>query len=147
MNSPSNLSDTVEVLHIEDNPTDFLLTQHVLAACQTKFSSRQIDTGDEAEQVLLRMAKGEEPKPDMILLDLDLPQVSGHELLKIIKGENELGSIPVIILTGLVYAESLLGGYHSTVDLILNKPFNATEYLETAQNIERVWMELGCAGP
>jgi chemotaxis family two-component system response regulator Rcp1 len=147
MNSPSNLSDTVEVLHIEDNPTDFLLTQHAFAACQTKFSSRQIDTGAEAELVLLRMANGEEPKPDMILLDLDLPQVSGHELLKLIKGENELGSIPVIILTGLVYAESLLGGYHSTVDLILNKPFNATEYLETAQNIERVWMELGCAGP
>ena len=141
MSGVSASSSAVQVLHIEDNLADILLTRKALGQCQTEFNTYHICSGDKAEAFLLCLARGDTLKPDLILLDLDLPQVSGHDLLSIIKGENELRSIRVIVLTGMVYAESLLGGYRSCVEGILTKPSSGDEYQALAQEIERVWLE------
>ena len=139
----SQAGSPAHLLHIEDDPCDVFLIDHALAELSTQFVVENFSRGDEAEDYLQQVAMGHKPKPDLILLDLDLPKVSGHELLRFIKRDNELGTIPVIVLTGLVYAEDLLlAGYRMSVYGVIAKPLSGADYPEVAQEIEQAYLEI-----
>lgn len=131
------------ILLVEDNPGDILLTRHALKQAKIVNSLTIAMTG---EQGLLMLNK-EGPYsvmelPDIILLDLNLPGISGHEVLKTVKNDKKLSHIPVIILSSS-YAESDIKKTNKArVDGYLTKPLNVDHFSKMLHTIESLWFRI-----
>jgi len=133
-------SGTVEILHIEDNPDDAMLMEMALGDCPTKFHVHHLADGGAALAFLEHAGDGSEAKPDLILTDLNLPAVSGHDLVQFVQQHESLKPIPVVVISGLAYAESARGHYQSAVACVLSKPLDGDGYQDLARQIEEVWL-------
>jgi two-component system, chemotaxis family, response regulator Rcp1 len=80
------------------------------------------------------------PRPDLILLDLNLPQINGYELLKIIKEEVRLKTIPVIVLTSSTAQKDILKSYNLKANCYLNKPYNFKEFIDLVKVSLHFWL-------
>jgi CheY-like chemotaxis protein len=140
VNSPT-ISRIIEVLLVEDNLGDVELT--TMALEESKLSIHLSVVGDGAAAMdFLRheqQAYADAPHPDLILLDLNLPKKSGHEVLSAIKKDEALKHIPVLVLTTSQAEEDILRAYNLYASGYIAKPARFDQFLKVIQAIEDFW--------
>lgn len=130
----------IEILLIEDNPGDVRLTQEALAGAKiiTKMSS--VVDGEAALDFLNQRGHcADVPRPDLIILDLNLPRVSGHEVLGHIKSHESLRRIPVVVLTSSEAEEDIVRSYDLHANCYVRKPVDIGSFIEVVNGIEDFW--------
>ena len=133
--------EMAEILLVEDSVADARLLEEAFKATRIQARLNIVPDGEEALVYLRRGVKyGEAPRPDLILLDLNLPKVSGLEVLAAVKAIEELKSIPVIVLTSSSMAEDILGAYRLQASCYLGKPMGFDGFVELVKSIESFWL-------
>ena len=129
------------ILLVEDNPGDVRLIKE---ACHENRFCHQIYVVNDGEEAMsfLRNREGfsDVPRPDLILLDLNLPKKSGHEVLAEIKGDPDLKSIPVVILTSSDAEQDMMKSGEYNVNGYIVKPSNLEHLVEMVRSIESIWL-------
>jgi len=133
------------ILLVEDNPDDVELT--TLAFKKNNFANDivVVEDGQEAIDFLLGDShKGVEKRgyPELILLDLKLPKIDGHEVLKQIKGQEQTRRIPVVILTSSQEEEDIIKGYDLGANSYVRKPVNYQDFVEVVNNMGVYWLAI-----
>lgn len=140
MNIPST---PTEILLVEDNPGDVVLTQEALAEARVANNVTVAHDGEEAMRVLRREGPhAQAPRPDLILLDLNLPRKDGREVLADIKADADLRRIPVIVLTTSSSEEDILRTYDLHANAYVTKPMDIGDFLTAVRQIEGFWLQL-----
>ncbi len=135
----SPLLKKLQILVIEDNPADSRLLQEAFAQLSSNVVLRSAKDGIEALEIVSGLAaKGE--RPDLVLLDLSLPKLSGHEVLAHIKQDPRLSSTPVIVLTSSAAESDVRRAYEFHANAYLQKPISLDGLLATAGQIKDFWM-------
>ncbi len=133
----------VEILLIEDNPGDARLTQEALNDGKIKNNLHIVYDGVEATDFLFRRNEYQNaPRPDLIILDLNLPKKNGLEVLAEIKADPGLKSIPVIVLTISKAEEDIVRSYNLHANCFLIKPIDLNQFFEVVRSIEDFWLSL-----
>jgi CheY-like chemotaxis protein len=131
----------VSILLVEDNQDHAELTLKALASGDSVF---WVKDGEEALDFLLRRgrfaANGTAPRPGLILLDVNLPKVSGHEVLKQIKADPGLRSIPVVMLTTSDRDEEVVASYRSGVNSFVTKPVRFADFVQRIKALKGYWI-------
>ena len=131
----------VEILLVEDNPGDHRLTQEALREGKVYNNLHWAKDGVEALDFLNRRGKhAAAPRPDIILLDLNLPKKDGREVLSEIKGDPALRPIPVVILTTSKAEEDILRSYDLHANCYVTKPVDLDKFIVVVQSIDRFWL-------
>jgi len=134
------------ILLVEDNPRDVRLTQRAFAQAGMPHDLRIVRDGDEALAYLHREGQYKEPqlspRPDLILLDLNLPRMSGHELLDFLKQDQRFRQIPIIVLTTSGRADDVRLAYEAGANAYLLKPVEFARFTEIMEHLGRFWLEL-----
>lgn len=131
-----------EILLIEDNLGDVLLTKEAFRAAHFKYNLHIAKDGEEALQMLEKQGRFDNhPKPDLILLDLNLPKVDGREVLEKIKSNMILKDIPVIVLSGSEAESDITKCYDLHANSYIVKPENFDDFVEIVESIENYWFE------
>jgi CheY-like chemotaxis protein len=131
----------VEILLVEDNPGDYRLTQEALREGKVYNNLHWAKDGVEALDFLKRHGKyADAPRPDIILLDLNLPKKDGREVLSEIKGDPVLRPIPVVILTTSKAEEDVLRSYDLHANCYVTKPVDLDKFIVVVQSIDRFWL-------
>ena len=134
-------SPPVEILLVEDNPGDYRLTKEALHEGKVYNNLHWAKDGVEALEFLKRKGKhADAPRPDIILLDLNLPKKDGREVLSEIKQDPQLRSIPVVILTTSKAEEDVLKSYHLHANCYVTKPVDLEKFIVVVQSIDRFWL-------
>lgn len=132
-----------EILLIEDNPGDILLTREALDLLSFPYNLRVVEDGIEAMEYLRNQGKYKAAqRPDLILLDLNLPKKDGREVLEEIKADKSLKVIPVIVLTNSKSEEDVIKAYNSNANCYLSKPVELDKYFEIIKLIKEFWLDL-----
>ncbi len=136
-------ADLVNILLVEDNPGDVLLTQEAFAENKLRNKLHVACDGEEA-LAFLRNGPGFEdaPRPDIILLDLNLPRICGRDVLKIIKGDEDLKSIPVVILTTSADEVDICEAYKAHANCFITKPVDLDQFLQAIRSVHSFWIEV-----
>ena len=130
----------VEVLLVEDDPGDVILTQEGLRASKLHINLHVVDNGEKALAFLHREPPYEDaPRPGLIILDLNLPRVNGMEVLKEIKTNDSLQTIPTVILTTSRAEEDVIRSYKLGANCYVSKPLNLDEFVKVVGSIETFW--------
>jgi two-component system, chemotaxis family, response regulator Rcp1 len=130
----------VEILLVEDNPGDVRLTREGLKDGKLVNNLNVIGDGLDALAFLRREPPFENaPRPDLILLDLDLPRMSGRELLERIKADREISVIPVVILTASRAEEDILRSYRLDAACFVTKPLDLDRFRSVVESIQDFW--------
>jgi two-component system, chemotaxis family, response regulator Rcp1 len=143
MESNGTSGQPLEVLLVEDSPGDIRLTQEALKDAKVHINLRVARDGIDAMAFLMR--EGEyttAPRPDLILLDLNLPRKDGREVLKEIKENPELKSIPVVILTTSASEADILRSYLLHANCYITKPVNLDGFLTVVKSIDSFWLSI-----
>lgn len=132
----------LNILLVEDNPGDARLALEAFRECRLKCSVRVVDDGLAALREL-RAADGStaRPRPDLVLLDLNLPRMDGREVLGQIKSDPALRRIPVIVLTTSMSEEDISHCYDLHANAYLTKPVNMEEFIKVIARLEDFWLE------
>jgi CheY-like chemotaxis protein len=129
------------ILMVDDNAGDVRLVADFFKTSAVANDFHSVENGEEAMDFLHR--KGhyvDAPRPDLILLDLNLPRKNGQEVLMDIKSNPVLKAIPVIVFTVCGEDHEVLHGYHRHANCLICKPFQYERYLEVLRAIERFWL-------
>jgi two-component system, chemotaxis family, response regulator Rcp1 len=130
----------VEVLLVEDDPGDVILTQEGLRASKLHINLHVVDNGEKALAFLHHAPPYEDaPRPGLIILDLNLPRVNGMEVLKEIKSNEALQTIPTVILTTSRAEEDVVRSYKLGANCYVSKPLNLDEFVKVVSSIESFW--------
>jgi two-component system, chemotaxis family, response regulator Rcp1 len=130
----------VEILLVEDSPTDVLLAQEALGASKIVNNLHTVCDGVEAMAFLRRKDKYENaPRPGLILLDLNLPKKDGREVLAAIKTDEQLKCIPVVVLTTSKSEADVLKAYGLHANCYIVKPVDFEKFAEVVRSIESFW--------
>jgi chemotaxis family two-component system response regulator Rcp1 len=130
-----------EVLLVEDNPADVLLTEDAFRDGRIAHRLISVPDADEALQYLHREGKYSDAKrPDVILLDLNLPKKDGRELLSVLKNDPELRYIPVIVLTTSTAEQDVSAAYKLHANCYLTKPVQVEEFIRKIRSLEGFWL-------
>lgn len=130
----------IEVLLVEDSPTDILMTQEALAEDKIVNQLHVVEDGVAALAFLRRQNRyAAAPRPDLILLDLNLPRKNGQEVLAELKADDNLKNIPVVILTTSQAEEDILKSYNLQANAYITKPVGFDSFIEVVQAIENFW--------
>jgi chemotaxis family two-component system response regulator Rcp1 len=130
----------IEILLVEDSPTDVQLTLEALSEGKVANHLHVVKDGVEAMEFLRREAPYQEsPRPDLILLDLNLPRKDGRETLAEIKQSPELLRIPVVILTTSAAEQDVLDSYQLHANCYIQKPVDMAQFMTVVQTIEDFW--------
>jgi chemotaxis family two-component system response regulator Rcp1 len=133
----------VEVLLVEDNPGDIRLTQEAFREGKVMNTLHIAMDGVEAMEFVHREGKfADSQRPDLILLDLNLPKKDGREVLEEIKSDDKLKSIPVVILTTSRAEEDIIRTYNSQCNCYITKPIDLKQFLLVVQSIEDFWLSM-----
>ena len=133
----------VEILLVEDNPGDARLTQEALNDGKIKNNLHIAYDGVEATDFLFKRNEYKDaPRPDLIILDLNLPKKNGQEVLAEIKADPGLKSIPVIVLTISKAEEDIVRSYNLHANCFLIKPIDLNQFFEVVRSIEDFWLSL-----
>jgi CheY-like chemotaxis protein len=133
----------VELLLVEDNPADARLMSEALKEGKVSNHLSRVPDGVEALAFLHRTAAyANAPRPDLILLDLNLPRKDGREVLAEIKSSDELRRIPVIVLTTSREERDILQSYDHHANGYISKPINLDEFLSVVRAIEEFWLSV-----
>ena len=130
----------VEILLVEDNPGDVLLTREALKDNKLRVNLTVVADGEEAVACLQRRGRfAAAPRPDLILLDLNLPRKDGRQVLADIKADKRLESIPVVILTSSQAEEDVVKAYHLRANCYVQKPLDLDQFIKVVRSIENFW--------
>jgi DNA-binding response OmpR family regulator len=130
----------VEVLLVEDDPGDVILTQEGLRASKLHINLHVVDNGEKALAFLHHEPPYEDaPRPGLIILDLNLPRVNGMEVLREIKSNEALQTIPTVILTTSRAEEDVVRSYKLGANCYVSKPLNLDEFVKVVGSIENFW--------
>jgi two-component system, chemotaxis family, response regulator Rcp1 len=137
------VSRPIEILLVEDNPGDVRLTVEALKDGKVTNNLRVAKDGEEALDCLFQRGPfGDCVKPDIILLDLNLPKKDGREVLKIIKTDPVLRQIPVVVLTTSKAEEDILKSYNYHANCYITKPIDMNEFLNVIRMTEDFWLTI-----
>ncbi len=147
----SHPSRLMHILLIEDNSLDVELTLDAFREAQLRESIHVVRSGHEALSYLFGQQPYHDrevhPVPDLILLDLKLPGIDGHEVLRQIKTTPQLKRLPVIILTSSQEDTDLIKSYDGGANSYLVKPVSANGFLEVVRQIDQYWLTLNISPP
>src|SRR6202023_3645611 len=133
----------IQVLLVEDSPGDVRLTQEAFREAKVRINLHVASDGAEAMAFLGREGKHVDvPRPDLILLDLNLPKKDGREVLKEIKESPTLKSIPVVILTTSASEADILRSYLLHANCYITKPVDLEGFLEVVKSIDNFWLSV-----
>lgn len=139
MNSDTGVRP-IEILLVEDNPGDIILTKEAFAEAKIKNNIHIAKDGEEALSYLSRHNGYEHcVKPDLILLDLNLPKIDGREVLDNIKSDENLCHIPVVVLTSSEAEQDILETYELHANSYVVKPINLDQFINVIHAIESFW--------
>jgi chemotaxis family two-component system response regulator Rcp1 len=130
-----------EVLLVEDSPGDVRLTQEAFHDAKTMIRLHVASDGVEAMSFMRREGVNvAAPRPDLILLDLNLPKMDGREVLALIKEDKSLKLIPVVVLTTSGAEEDIMKTYRLHANCYLTKPVDLNEFLNVVKSIDEFWL-------
>lgn len=130
----------IEILLVEDDPGDVELTLEVLEFAKVKVNINNVEDGIKALQFLRNEAEYQDaPRPDLILLDLNMPRMDGRETLEEIKKDINLRLIPVVILTTSDSDEDVVKSYTLGASCYITKPVGLEQFSKVVQSIENFW--------
>jgi len=133
----------VEILLVEDNPGDVRLTIEGLKEGKVKNNLHVVEDGVEALSFLQKEGKyADAVRPDLILLDLNLPKKDGREVLKVIKSDNDLRHIPVVVLTTSKAEQDILKAYSLHANCYITKPVDLDQFISVVESIEDFWFTI-----
>jgi two-component system, chemotaxis family, response regulator Rcp1 len=133
----------IEILLVEDNPGDVRLTQEALKENKIRNNLHVARDGVEAMKFLRKMNGHKDvPRPDLILLDLNLPKKDGREVLAEIKTDDSLRSIPVVILTTSDAEDDVAKAYQHYANCYIRKPIDLNRFIEVIKIIENFWLSI-----
>ncbi|HUE97028.1 MAG TPA: response regulator [Longimicrobiaceae bacterium] len=142
MNRP--ISGTpVEILLVEDNPGDVRLTREAFKDAKVRNNLHVVDDGVKALEFL--RSEGEyaaAPRPDLILLDLNLPRKGGREVLQEIKSDPDLLQIPVVVLTSSEADQDIAQAYELHANCFITKPVDLDQFLSVVRSLEDFWLTI-----
>lgn len=140
---PGGGSRTVEILLVEDNPGDVRLTSEGLR--EGKISNNLSVVGDGIDAIAFLRREGQfanAPRPDLILLDLNLPRKDGREVLAEIKADEDLRRIPVVVLTTSSAEQDIVRTYDLAANCYVTKPLDFEAFVEMVKSIEDFWFTI-----
>ena len=130
----------INILLVEDSPTDVLITREALESAKVINNLQVAEDGVEALAILRREGRyAQTPRPDLILLDLNLPRKNGQEVLQEVKNDPNLKMIPVVVLTTSKAEEDVLKAYGHHANCYITKPVDFVEFAGVIKSIERFW--------
>jgi CheY-like chemotaxis protein len=133
----------IEILLVEDNPGDVRLTREIFKAARIRNIIHTVEDGVEAMEYLRNQGKyADAAKPDLILLDLNLPRKDGREVLAEIKTDDELKRIPVVVLTISKAEEDILKTYSLHANCYITKPVDLDQFIKVVASIEDFWLSV-----
>jgi CheY-like chemotaxis protein len=133
----------VEILLVEDSPSDADLTEEALSDGKVLNNLHWVEDGVEAIAFLRRQGKyTNAPRPDLILLDLNLPKKDGRDVLAEIKADPSLKLIPVIVLTTSAAERDILKTYELNANCYITKPIDLEQFICVVKLIEQFWLAL-----
>jgi len=138
-----NEGKAIEILLIEDNPGDARLALEAIREAKVHNNFKWIADGSEAMSYLRREgAYAKASRPDLILLDLNLPRKDGREVLAEIKADERLRRIPVVVLTTSEEEEDILKVYNLNANCYVTKPVDLDQFIKVVKTIEDFWLEI-----
>ena len=133
----------IEILLVEDSPGDVRLTQEALTEGKIRNNLYVVGDGVEALAFLHREAPfAEMPRPDLILLDLNLPRMGGIEVLRHIKTNENLKRIPVVVLTTSNAEQDIVKSYSLHANCYITKPVDFERFIEVVKHIQSFWFSI-----
>jgi CheY-like chemotaxis protein len=133
----------IEILLVEDNPADIAFTRNALQSARVLNHLHVAEDGQTAIDFLHRRgAFAKAPRPDLILLDLNLPGRDGREVLADIKSDSDLTIIPVIVLTTSGLQADVENAYRNYANAYITKPVDSKAFLSAITSLKRFWIDL-----
>jgi CheY-like chemotaxis protein len=143
MTNSISASRVAEILLVEDNPSDVRLTIEAMKDAKILNNLHVATDGEQALEFLRRQGRfANAPRPDLILLDLNLPRLDGRQVLAEIKRDEELWSIPVVILTTSQAEEDILRTYELHANCYVTKPVDLEQFVAVIRQIESFWLTI-----
>ena len=141
--APPSAGDPVEILLVEDNPGDVRLTQEAFKEGNISNCLHVVTDGVDALDFLYQRGEyPDAPRPDIILLDLNLPRKNGDEVLEEIENDGDISCIPVIVLTSSRAEEDVVKSYRLRANAYLTKPVDPDKFIETVKRFNAFWLEI-----
>ena len=139
----STSSEPIQILLVEDSPGDIRLTREVLRDAKIANELHIVGDGEEAMRFLRRQGVFDGvPRPDLVLLDLNLPRKDGREVLAELKEDPDLHLIPVIVLTTSAAEQDVLRSYDLNAACYITKPIDLDEFISVVRSIESFWLSI-----
>jgi CheY-like chemotaxis protein len=133
----------IEVLLVEDDAGDELMTREAFEDNKIGNTLHVVRDGEAALDFLYRRgAYGEAPRPDLILLDLNLPKYDGRQVLEQIKGDRELSAIPVVVLTTSSAEEDIIRSYKLHANAYVTKPVDLDQFIRAVRQIDEFFLSV-----
>lgn len=133
----------IEILLIEDSPSDAALTVEALEAGKIANNLMRVADGVEAMAYLRKQDRfAESPRPDLIMLDLNLPKKDGREVLQELKSDPSLKLIPIIVLTTSRADKDVMQSYALNANCFITKPVDFQQFIDVVRSIERFWLSV-----
>lgn len=133
----------IEILLVEDSPADVLLTREAFKESRIVNTIHVAEDGIHAMDFLYKRGKyASVPRPDLILLDLNLPRKNGREVLAEIKGDPDLRAIPIVVLTTSSAEEDILRAYNLNANCYVVKPVGFDNFMQAIQSIRHFWFSV-----
>jgi CheY-like chemotaxis protein len=143
MTMPMESSLPIEVLLVEDDPGDVLMTQEAFDEHKVRNKLNVVHDGEEALSYLRREGDfADAPRPDLILLDLNLPRVDGREVLQVIKNDEDLRRIPVVVLTTSQADEDIMRSYSLHANAYVTKPVDFERFIAVVRQIDEFFVSV-----
>ncbi len=137
------MTRVVEILLVEDNMVDVELTRETLETHKMVNNLHVVNNGEDAMDFLFKKGKFKSaPTPDVILLDLNLPQKDGREVLIEIKHNEDLKTIPVVILTVSEDENDIKMAYDNYANCYVTKPLDMVQFVKIVQSLENFWFSI-----
>lgn len=133
----------IEILLVEDNPGDIRLTKEALKDARVRNNLSVVTDGEQALDFLCnRGAFAQSPKPDLILLDFNLPKKDGRDVLESVKRDPNLRRIPVVVLTSSQHELDIAQAYDNYANAFITKPVDAEQFFAVIRHIESFWLDI-----
>lgn len=137
------IADSINILLVEDNPADARLIKEVFKDTKIKNKLYVVKDGVDAMAFLNQEANYVDiPRPDVILLDLNLPRKDGREVLKELKEDKALKRVPIVILTTSSAEEDIIRTYDNHANCYITKPVDFDQFLKVINSIENFWLNI-----
>jgi two-component system, chemotaxis family, response regulator Rcp1 len=143
MSNATRGGEPIEILLVEDSPDDADLTIDALREGKVRNHITHVEDGVEAMAFLRREGKySDAPRPDIILLDLNLPRKNGREVLAEVKSSDDLKRIPVVVMTSSDDERDILEAYNRHVNCYVTKPVDLGQFIGVVKSIEHFWFSI-----